>query len=241
MGVPAPVEELYETYTILYEASREEAVVGEGGGAGLSTVHIEYVLLFFTDVHDVGHGNLHAVGEFVLGNSGEGFGVAMLFVLGMIEICDGIEGLASDGAAYAVGVGYVEYGVACGAALDTLVHAGEEATTPDAFACGGGLVTGHKHNEAREVFIFEAEAISHPGTHGGATEARRTAIEQKLRGGVVELVGVHGIDDSHLISLLTEVGQEFGDPGAALSVLAEFVGGAEDFGVAFDESEAFFQ
>ena len=55
---------------------------------------------------------------------------------------------------------------------------------------------------------------------------------------MVELVGVHGLDEGHVIDEFAEVGQQFADPGAALAVALELVGRAEQLGVALDEGEA---
>ena len=91
VDVPAPVEELDEADALLGEAAGEEAVVGEGGFAGFCAVGFEGFGVFFGDVHDAGDGGLHAVGQFVLFDAGEGFGVVEAFELHAVELLEGVE------------------------------------------------------------------------------------------------------------------------------------------------------
>ncbi len=69
---------------------------------------------------------MHAVGEFGLFDSGEGFGVVEGLEFESIEVAQGVEGFASGFSGDSFWVGDEEDGVSFGAALDALVDGGEE-------------------------------------------------------------------------------------------------------------------
>lgn len=70
MEIPAPVEELDEADPLLHETPGEQAIIGERSGARLRAVILEDVLGFLGNIHHLGHGGLHAKGEFILGDAG---------------------------------------------------------------------------------------------------------------------------------------------------------------------------
>ena len=112
MVVPAPVKELDEAHAAFDETSREEAVVCKGWVIGfvagprvghglkvipiawLCAVEVKDVLWFLADVHRIRDGDLHLVGEFVLLDAGDGFGVAEGFFLECVQLAHRIQGLA---------------------------------------------------------------------------------------------------------------------------------------------------
>ena len=62
-------------------------------------------------------------------------------------------------------------------------------------------------------------------------------VEEELGGGVIELVGLHRVDEAHLIGDGVEVRAGVGHPEAAFAVLLEGAGGAHQFGHAGGEGE----
>jgi hypothetical protein len=235
--VPAPVEEVDEAGAAFDEAAGEEAVVREGGFAGFGAVGFEGFGVFLADVHDAGDAGLHAEGEFVLGDAGDGLGVAEFGGLEFVEVAKGVEGAAAEGAVHAGGVGDEEDGVAFGSALHALVNGGNEAGAPAGLAAGGLGAGGDEGDEAGEVLVVGAEAVGGPGAHGGAALAVVAGVEEELGGGVVELVGLHRVDETHFIGDGVEVRAGVGHPEAAVAVLLEGARGAHELGDAGGEGE----
>ena len=65
-----------------------------------------------------------------------------------------------------------------------------------------------------------------------------SGVQQQLRRGMIELVGVHGADDAGLVDDLLEVRQQFTDPGAVAADLLEAVGRAQHLLIWTHESRA---
>ena len=236
--VPAPVEEVHKAHAFFHQAAGEQAVVGEAGFAGLGTVGLDHMFRLLRDVHDLGHAGLHAEGQLVLGDAGDGFRMTKLGDLLLIEILQGIEGLAAHGAVHAGGVAHEEDGVAFATALHTLVHAGDEAAAPAALAAAGLGAAGDEGDEAGQILIFRAEAIGGPGTHGGAALTRVAGEEEQLRRGVIELVRVHGADHADLVGDGVEVGAGVAHPHAGLAIAGKGARGTHELGDAGREGKA---
>jgi hypothetical protein len=64
-------------------------------------------------------------------------------------------------------------------------------------------------------------------------------VHEELGRRVVELVGVHGLEQAHLVDHLRKEGQVFGHVGPRLAVLLELRLRTEHFGHALDEGKAF--
>ena len=86
-------------------------------------------------------------------------------------------------------------------------------------------------------WFSRAQAVGDPRAHRGVAGALVAGEQQHLGGGVVELVGPHRVDDRHVVDDRGEVRQQLADPRAALAVLGELVGRAEELGRALDEGE----
>ena len=127
MEVPAPVEEVDEAYALLDEPTGEQAVVREAGLARLGAVGLERRGLLLRDIHDLGHAGLHAEGEFVLGDAGDGLGVAEFVLLALVEGVEGVERGATEVAGHARRVVGEQHGVALATALHALVDGRDEA------------------------------------------------------------------------------------------------------------------
>ena len=64
--VPTPVEELDKADAFLHEPTRLQTIVRERSFARFRAIHVADVFRFLADVEHLGHGDLHAVGKFVL-------------------------------------------------------------------------------------------------------------------------------------------------------------------------------
>ncbi|MFM1944913.1 MAG: hypothetical protein RI897_3895 [Verrucomicrobiota bacterium] len=91
--VPSAVVEVDEADALFGEASGEEAIGGVGAVAGLGAVHVEDVLGFVAEVHQVGDGHLHLEGHFIGGDAGFDFGVMGGEVSVGIELLDSLDEL----------------------------------------------------------------------------------------------------------------------------------------------------
>ena len=65
----------------------------------------------------------------------------------------------------------------------------------------------------------------------------RSGVEQQLGGSVVELIGVHRLDEAQVVRHARQVRQHAADPGSALAVLFELMRRAEQLRRSLDERE----
>ena len=137
-----------------------------------------------------------------------------------------------------VGVGDEEDGVALRAALDALVHRREEAAAEDAPPGVGLVAAGEEDDKAGQVLVLAPQPVGHPRAHARTSEARAARLQEKLAGRVVELVGVHRLQDRHLVHDPGEVRQQVRDDGAGVAARLEVRLRAEHLGDALDEREA---
>ena len=235
--IPGAVVTVDEADAAFDETSCEQAVVGVGAFAGFGAVFFEGGFGFLGDVDGFGGGGLHSVGEFVGVDAGKDFGIADGVELFLVERFQEVEGFTLGRVVDAVGVGEVEYGIACAAEGYALVGGGHESASPVGGACAGAGA-GVEHDEAGEVFGFGAESVGDPGTHAGSAGSWRTGVEEDLGGGVIELVGVYGFDDSEVVDDAAEIGEHLGEFGSGLAMLFEFEGGGHHGGVLIDEGVA---
>ena len=88
--------------------------------------------------------------------------------------------------------------------------------------CHDRIATGAHGDEARQVLVFRAQAVSDPGPHARALQAAISAVHQHERRLVVGHVGVHRPNDAQVVDvLLGGPGEELADLDAALAVLLE--------------------
>ena len=76
------------------------------------------------------------------------------------------------------------------------------------------------------------------GAHRRPARPRRAGEEQQLGRGVVELVGVHRVDEAQLVGHVGQVRHGVGEPDARLAVLGELPPRAQQLGRAGGEGEA---
>ena len=242
MVVPAAVEELDKADAALGHAAGEEAVTGKGAGFedfGAVEFFVE-LLVFGREVGEFWHAGLHAEGHFLLGDGGVDFGVTNFGEVLFVEPGDEIEHLVACFARDAIGVGKEEDGVARGLEGDALVFGGEKARTPEAgvetldILAVAGPEGGVQDDEVGEVFVDAAEAVGKPGSHGGFAGNFGAGAEEGFAGIVVDRGGGGGVDEGEFVSDGAEVGEDFGEPHAALAMLVEFEhGGCDEFFASF--------
>ena len=222
--VPALMIKLDEADAAFGQAAGEEAVGGVGAGlAAVGTVKLEYAVGFLREIGHRGHGALHAISHFVLGDSGFDFGIEFFLELQLIERADFVEQRAASGAARAVRIGHVEDRFLARTELDALV-AGVQETAPPKTGVKGLIlfVGGDENDEGREIFIHRAKAVMHPRTHGWASGNLRAGLEKGDGGIVIDGLGVHRTNHAEFVSNSGGVRQQITEPRAGFSVLLKF-------------------
>ena len=195
------------------------------------------MLWLLRDVHRLGHAHLHAKGQFVLRNAGEGFGIADGLHLHLVELLERVERLAAAVAIEPGGIGEKQHRIAIGAALHALVDARQKSAAPDAHAGVGRLAAAGEDDKAGQILVFRAQAVGGPGAQARAAEQLRAGVQQKLRRGVVELLGVHRLDDRDIVEHVRQMLPDLAEPRAARSMLREFERRAEHLRHALDKGE----
>jgi hypothetical protein len=65
--------------------------------------------------------------------------------------------------------------------------------------------------------VLGAEAVGNPSAHAGAGAEAVAGVELQHGLGVDAGVAVHGVEHAEFVGVAGEIGQEFGDPEAALT------------------------
>jgi len=236
--VPAVIEQLNKTHAPFDHASGEQAVIRKRRRTARRAIEVVRFFGFTGEIDGFGDRHLHTEGKFVLVNAGQRFRIAELFEFEFIQRFERIQTAAADVAVDALGVRDVENRVTRGTALHALIHGGQEAAAPETFSAAGIAAAAEQDHEAGQIFVFGAETVGDPGTHRRTPETGRAGIEEQLGGRVVELIGVHRLDDGDVVGDVLEVRQEFAHPRSRFAALLEFVRRAQHFGMPFDEGEA---
>ena len=160
MVVPAAVVELDESDPSLDQAPGQQAIVGIGGNAGLSTVLLQHLLRLLAGVHQIRNTGLHPVGHLEGLDPGRDVGVAHRIHLEAIEVPQSVQQMAPRGGGDAFGVGNKKDGLSLGPKLHSLVAAGQEAAAPVAGQQGLALTAPRSQDdEGGQLMIFTAQAI----------------------------------------------------------------------------------
>ena len=109
---------------------------------------------------------------------------------------------------------------------------GQEAVAPvgivENLAAGGVLGYGGEHAKCREVVIHRSESVGQPRTDGGAAGELESG-EEKVDGGcMVDLLGVHALDEAEFVGDFGGVGHEGTDGGTGFAVLLVWLDVRED-------------
>ena len=112
---------------MLNQPPGQEDVVGEARPARLSPVRREHLRRLLGYVHHLRHARLHPVGEFILGDSSEGFRVAKFAGLPRVEFVKSIEREATHGPVHAWRIRDKQHRISLRPALHPLIHARQEA------------------------------------------------------------------------------------------------------------------
>ena len=109
-----------------------------------------------------------------------------------------------------------------------LVGARQHAAAPEGGAATGAARAALQDDEAGEVGALAAEAVGHPGAHARAAEQAAAGVHEELRRGVVEEVGLAGLDEAEVVGNRGRVREHIAHPCSALAVLLELLVMAEE-------------
>ena len=85
-------------------------------------------------------------------------------------------------------------------------------------------------DEAGEVLVLGAQAVERPRPQRRPDELRVARVHHQVGLRMGGQVGVHAPDHAELVGMAGDLGKELGDPLAALAVLAEAPGRAQQLG-----------
>ena len=101
-----------------------------------------------------------------------------------------------------------------------MVPAGNEARAP--LPLGQLLaVTGNHDDEGREILIRGPQSVGHPRAEARPTGNLETGLHERHSGIVIDLLGVHRLDEAEIVDDLRRVRHQLADPGPRLSILLE--------------------
>ena len=108
-----------------------------------------------------------------------------------------------------------------------LVGGGEEGGSVVAWSAfvGGGI----HGDEGGQVFVVAAQAVADPGTHRRADQVGGAGVEEEGGGTVGNALGVHAVDETEIIDVPGDFGEQGGGPAPALAVSGKFPERLEDF------------
>ena len=237
MEVPAPVEQVDKPHSLLKETAGQQAIVGEAGVARYRPVVFQHWLGLAGNIHHLRHAGLHAEGQFILGDAGGGFRMPHLRRLRFIQIPQRIQRLAAQVAVHPGRVAHIQHGIALGPALHPLEDRRDEPGAPAALSAAGLHPAADEDDKSWQVVVFRSQPVGHPRPHRRPALARRSGEEQQLGGRVVELLGEHRFDDTHLVGDRLEVGHRIRHPDASVAVLGEGARCAHQFRHSAGEGE----
>ena len=156
----------------------------------------------------------------------------------LIQPLDGRQRVALHQRVHPLGIGKIEDWIADAAEHDPLVHRGQKARAPVGGAAARPFGAGGEDDERGQVLRFAAQAVSGPGAEAGPPQLLRAGAHDDLARGVVESVGVHGLDEGEVVRDFSQARKKLREFGTRLSMFGELELGAEQGGVWVDEGGA---
>src|SRR5947207_6320752 len=139
-----------------------------------------------------------------MGDSGQGFRIAEFRIALLVDFVHGIQHVAALRRANSRWRIQIQDRLAVRAALHALVNAGKKAGSPELLAAVGCVATRDEHDEAGQILILGTKSIDNPRAKRRITEARIAGLNQQLRGGMVELIGSHRLDETKIVNMRSE-------------------------------------
>ena len=173
-------------------------------------------------VGHVRHARLHAERHFVLRDPRFDLRIELLLELMAVELVELFEHRPAAGAADAVGIAQVEHRIFARPELHALILRVQEAAAPQPGVERLIALPGRdQHDERRQIVVHRAEAVGEPGPHRRPAGDLRTGLEERDRRVVIDRLGVHRLDEAHIVDDLAMVRQQIAEPRARLAMLRE--------------------
>ncbi len=150
----------------------------------------------------------------------------------LVEITQSIQARPPQTTVHAGRIGNVENGVSLGPALHALVNGGDEPGAEGVLAAIGLSSAGNQYDVTRKVLVFGTESVGRPCSKGGTAGLRKTGVHEQFGRGMIELVGVHRLDNAKVIGMLMEIRNGIRHPHSGFSILLEGPGGTHELGSA---------
>ena len=220
--IPRAMIKLNHPHTALGEPPGHEAVRREAAVARLlDAIGVEHVLRLIAEVGQLRHRGLHAERQFVLRNTRGDLGISALLRQQSVHAVHLLDDLPLRALADALGIANVMHRVALGLKQDPLILAGQQAAGPlprrDRLL--PGLALRREHDEARQLLRLRAQSVEQPRAHARTALDDRAGVHERMRRVVVDLLGLHRANHTHLVRHALKMGKEIGDFDPGLSAL----------------------
>ena len=152
----------------------------------------------------------------------------------VIQLGDAIEHAPAGGFIDAGRVGQIQHRIAAGAETHSLMIGRQKPATPQSreqrlvYIQRIGLRD--EHHERRQILVFAAQAVTHPGAHTGSSGLLRAGLDKGDGGVVIDRVRVHRPYEADVVGDLALVRQELAEPLAAFTMLVELEDGRQPRG-----------
>jgi len=235
--IPPPVKQVDEPHAFLNQPPGQQAVVGQTRPTRRGPVGLKGLFRFSGDIHHFRHTRLHPVGQFILGDAGDGLRVPQFLGLQLVEVIEGIQTLPPQLPIHARRVRDEEDRVALRATLHSLVDTRQEARPETAGAPVGLHPRGDQHDKARQVGILAAEAIGNPTAQARPASPGAARIHQEFGRCMVELIGVHTPHQAEFVGNPVQMRNRVGEFHPALTAAFPLPSRAQQFGGSTGEGE----
>ena len=126
-----------------------------------------------------------------------------------VKLVQQVEGLALSGPVDALGVGDMKNRVDPFAKRDALLLGRQDPGSPHGGSATQVSAASHDY-ETREIIGLASDPIAQPGTHAGPTRNTATSGHEQLSGSMVEMIGVHRLDEGKVVGDLGQMRESIG-------------------------------
>ena len=224
--IPVAMVQLNESHAPLRQPPREEAIRRKRSIAGLRTVHLQDVLRFVAHVEQSRNARLHPERHLVLRDAGLNFRIVQRSILERVQCVDRLNRVELHVAAHTTRVRDVEHRIADRVEAHALKFARQDSSRP--LTCGNRLhltavALRHEDDESGEVVGLGAQPVQDPRAHARTARDDGSAVHERVRRVVVDLLGPHRPHDARFVDDAADVREQVADQLPRLSELLEAV------------------
>ena len=219
--VPATVENLDVPYAAFGQTARVETARRKAAGLPrLFTVKLECRVALAGEIHQLGHGGLHAIGQLVLLDPRENFRISKFLILLLVQRRKCVELGTTILAGNTSWIFQVQHRIALAAQQHALMLGRHEAGSPQAAeqALLREFRTGMHYHVARQVLVHSAQTVAQPGAQARSAGNLAASLDVRDRRVMVDRLGERAVNHREFLGDLGGVRQQFADPQAAVVV-----------------------